>query len=375
MRELNNPFVIYGYKGEDYFCDRKDETGKIIDALKNERNVTLVAPRRMGKTGLIHHVFNKVKSVDKTVKCFYVDIYATKSLNDFASTFANKVIGSLDSPGEAIWRKIQHFFSNFRPTMTYDQLTGAPVVSLDIARGTETSSIKQIFDYIAQSGEICYIAIDEFQQILEYPETNVESLLRSFIQFSPNTYFIFAGSRRHLLQQMFTKANRPFFQSSQLMLLGPIKEDEYLKWANGFFTERGQRLSSELFHRIYELVGGVTWYINVILNRLFSRQPQEITQALIDNVISDIVDEQAFVYESIAHERSRNEFDLLRAIATEGVVVSPMSSSFISRHKLTAASSVKTALKNLESQQLIGYNAERGYYLHDPFMAMWLRRL
>ena len=77
MATLNNPFVVYGYKGAEYFCDRQKETEKIISTLHNERNITLVAPRRMGKTGLIHHVFHQMEEQYEGVKCFYLDIFAT----------------------------------------------------------------------------------------------------------------------------------------------------------------------------------------------------------------------------------------------------------------------------------------------------------
>ena len=77
MATLNNPFVVYGYKGAEYFCDRQKETEKMISTLHNERNITLVAPRRMGKTGLIHHVFHQMEEQYEGAKCFYLDIFAT----------------------------------------------------------------------------------------------------------------------------------------------------------------------------------------------------------------------------------------------------------------------------------------------------------
>ena len=81
MKELNNPFVVYGYKGPDYFCDRVAETERIMSGLSNERNITLIAPRRIGKTGLIHHVFASIREQQPDICCIYFDILATKTLD------------------------------------------------------------------------------------------------------------------------------------------------------------------------------------------------------------------------------------------------------------------------------------------------------
>ena len=222
MARLNNPFVVYGYKGPEYFCDRVAESNKICSALRNERNVTLVSPRRMGKTGLIHHVFNKMETEDKECKCFYIDIFATKNIEQFVQTLGSAVIGKLDSFSQSALRKIQEFFSAWRPAVTFDQLTGLPTVTLDIKQNEGNESLKQIFEYMKMSGKRCYIAIDEFQQIQNYSERGLEAMLRSYIQFLPNVYFIFSGSHQHMMEEMFLSANRPFFQSSMVMSLGSI---------------------------------------------------------------------------------------------------------------------------------------------------------
>ena len=66
-----NPFSITSYIGAAYFCDRDVETKELAGALANGRNVTIVSPRRVGKTGLIHHFFRSLNPNE--VQCFYVD--------------------------------------------------------------------------------------------------------------------------------------------------------------------------------------------------------------------------------------------------------------------------------------------------------------
>jgi len=53
-KKLRNPFVYEGYESPEYFCDRTEETEKVISHLQNGRNLTLVSPRKIGKTGLIN---------------------------------------------------------------------------------------------------------------------------------------------------------------------------------------------------------------------------------------------------------------------------------------------------------------------------------
>ena len=166
MATINNPFVMYGYKGAEYFCDREKETVKMMTSLHNERNITLVAPRRMGKTGLIHHVFQQLEKQYDDVKCFYLDIFATKNLEQMVQLMASEIIGKLDTISQSALRKVQEFFSSWRPTLTIDELTGIPTFSLDLKPNEGRESLKRIFEYMKQSGKRCYVAIDEFQQIM-----------------------------------------------------------------------------------------------------------------------------------------------------------------------------------------------------------------
>lgn len=372
MKELNNPFVVYGYKGPNYFCDRVAETEKIVNGLNNERNITLIAPRRIGKTGLIHHVFATIKEQQPDICCIYFDILATKTIGQFIQLMARNVLGRLDSPSQTAFRKVQEFFSAFRPTMTFDANSGMPTFSLDIVKGQHEQSLQRIFEYLKQSKRRCYIAIDEFQQITKYPETDTEALLRSFIQFVPNVYFIFAGSKQHMMSDMFLSPERPFYQGAQIVNIKEIDEQAYYNFSNEMFQKRGQELPETVFRYLYQKVDGQTWYVQATLNRIFSNQHEEISEADVDMAILELIDEQEVAFENYYSSLTANQAALLVAIAKEQRVKSPMAQIFISRHHLPALSSIKTALESLSDSQFIyQYNGE--YVVYDRFFSMWLR--
>lgn len=374
MKKLSNPFVTYGYKGSAYFCDRQAETKKVMDGLENERNITLIAPRRIGKTGLIHHVFAQIREQQPDVKCFYIDIFATKNLTQLVNLLAYHIIGKLDSPTHAALRKVSEFFASFRPTMTFDAQTGMPTFSLDFADNQQEQTLQRIFEYLQRSGKRCYIALDEFQQIAEYPEGNAEAILRSYIQFLPNVYFIFAGSQQHMMTDMFLSAKRPFYQSSQIVMLGEIDVKTYYRFAAAFFKEIGVDLPMKVFNNLYEELDGQTWYLQATLNRIYANRPDTVTQEDIDDAITELVGEQETAFENYLTSLTNNQSDLITAIAKEQKVASPTASSFLKKYRLKAASSVKTALTALTERQLI-YRYRGNYIVYDRFFAIWLKNI
>ena len=368
----NNPFLISGYYSPEFFCDREQETRTILDALHNGRNVALIAPRRMGKTGLIRHAFYRLKEQQPDIVTFYLDIYSTQSLGDFVRLLAAAVLGKLDSAPQKALSRISRFVRSCRPVFTFDELTGAPKVTIDVAPAEEENTLKEIFEYLGSSEKRCYVAIDEFQQIAEYQEKGVEALLRSHIQFLPNVNFIFAGSRQHLMQEMFTSSKRPFYQSTQLLTIGPIQQDEYAGFATGHFAAHGVKLPQEVFNTIYEKYEGHTWYVQCLLNRLYGYD-RDVDMELVSYATEQILAEYSYIYADLLKAYTAGQVRLLKAIAKEGCVKEVLAGDFISTYGLRAASSVSAAMKKLLENELV-YQTADGYIIYDRFMGEWLRR-
>ena len=368
----NNPFLIVGYHSPEFFCDRETETATILDALKNGRNITLIAPRRMGKTGLICNAFHHLKEQKSDIVTLYMDIYSTQSIGDFVRLFANTVLGKLDAAPQKALNRISQFIHSCRPVFTFDELTGVPKVTIDVAPQDEKRTLKEIFDYLASSQRHCCIAIDEFQQIAEYPEKGIEALLRSYIQFLPNVNFIFAGSKQHLMQEMFTSSTRPFYQSTQLLNIGSIARETYADFAIGLFAKCSKLLPRDVFYAIYEMYDGHTWYIQYLLNRLYGYN-QDVDMVMVSDAMEQIVSEQSYSYQTLLKSYSAGQVRLLKAIAREGCVKEILAGDFISRNRLRAASSVSASLKRLQDNELV-YLTPQGYIIYDRFMREWLRQ-
>ena len=374
MSKIDNPFLLYGYEGPEYFCDRKEETEEIVSSLRNGCNITLMSPRRYGKTGLIRHVFHKIKEQDPDAVCFYIDIYATNSLYDFVQTFAKAVVGKLDTPLQKAENIITKIFKSSQITMSTDFMTGLPQLSLNFAPQYTESTLDEIFTYISQSQRNCYIAFDEFQQVTEYPEKNVEALLRTHIQKMNNARFVFSGSRLHMMMEMFNSPKHPFYRSTEKLNLGTLDEAVYYSFAEEKLKEKDVSLPYDAFHELYSMVDGVTWYIQAVLNRLYRLTDKKVTVKDMNEVIIKIILSEEEDYKRLFHLLTANQANLLLAIAREGSVAEPMSGLFLRKHQLKSTSSVQRALKYLADEEYI-YLSERGYIIYDRFFGIWLKGL
>lgn len=367
-----NPFLIYGYEDPAHFCDRVEETADIISALRNGRNISLIAPRRMGKTGLIHNVFHEIQQADPSAACFYVDIFATKSLDDFVYQLGKKIVGKMDSPQQKAAGYVTSFFKSAKVVFSVDMLTGMPEASLGFEPHMVKNTLEEIFAYMKQSGRECFVAIDEFQQILEYEDTGVEALLRSMIQFCHNVHFIFSGSKRHMMVDIFTNAKRPFFQSTECMSLYPISEDSYFTFAERLMQKGGISLDQEIFHDIYSRFEGHTWYVQYLLNVIYEYVPRIVTHEEVNNAIARILRRNEDAYRETLDRLSKNQVALLSAIANEGIVVQVNAGAFIRKYRLTGSSSVNRALEYLIDKEFV-YKQSNGYIVYNRLLGMWLR--
>ena len=368
---IDNPFVLFGYDSPKYFCDRVEETRELVEAVENGRNVTLLAPRRMGKTGLIQNAFHVLRKGGEW-KTAYVDVFAAQDLTEFVRRFGAAVIGTMDTNFEKALKAAGRFFRSFRPVVSVDPTTGTSSYSFALDPQNAEATLKECFDYLAKRGGRCVVAIDEFQQVAEFPEKGTEALLRSYIQFLPKTRFVFAGSKRHLMAEMFSAPKRPFYNSTQMFPLGVIGKSAYYDFAARHMRTAGVKLSSEVFGEVYDRFDGVTWYVQAVMNRLFgfrSAGADDVARA-----IDRLVAENSYNFGNLLETLPPGSIRLLKAVAKEGKVRELTAGAFMARHGLHANSSVKLSLVKLMDAGLISRDDDGNYLVDDRLFGIWLTR-
>ena len=367
--ECDNPFLTVGYNGPTTFCDRTQETEELLSAIRNGRNVTLIAPRRYGKTGLIHHVMHSLPDdFDKV----YLDIYATKDLSDFVREFAHAVVSSLETTREKVVSALGRFFCSLRPTVT-PQPDGSVKWSFDLAPSAAKASLEETFAYLKQRTRPIVIAIDEFQQVRKYPEYSVEALLRSYVQFLPNVRFVFAGSQLHLMSDMFVSPRGPFYNSTDILSIDVIRKDVYRAFAAAFFKAGGKPFSDEAFDGLYDRFDGITWYVQSVLNRVWEKPNGLGSSDDVALAVRSLVENRRLVFLDLLRSQSDAQQSVLRAVAADGLVTAPTGKDFIGRHALGAASTVSSVVEALVERELL-YRTEKGYVVYDRLFGEWMKK-
>ena len=376
MAKTTNPFIVTGKIEPEYFCDRVTESARLVKSVTNGNNMVIISPRRMGKTGLIQFCYDKPEIADEYYT-FFIDILHTSSLREFTYLLGRAIYEPLLPRSRKMASLFILTIKSISGKFGFDPITGMPTFNVelgDIDRPEYT--LDEIFQYLAHADKPCIVAIDEFQQIAKYPEKNIEAQLRTHIQKLRNCNFIFAGSERHMMQEMFTSAARPFYHSADMLELKAIVPEIYIPFIAGHFKKRNRRIASDDIERVYNLFKGHTYYVQKAFNEAFADTPEgeECTLETIRAAIDNMVASNDTIFREILSNIPEKQKELLYAIAKEGEAERITSAAFIKRHSLASASSVQSAMKKLLEKDIIT-EINKVFSVTDKLFAMWMNRM
>lgn len=376
MKKTINPFIVSGKIEPEYFCDRVQESRFLIRSLVNGNNLVLISPRRMGKTGLIHYCYDQ-EPIRGNYHTVFIDILHTTSLREFTFLFGRSIFDAILPLGQKVLTSFVQTLKSLSGKFSIDLVTNMPTFNLELGDITRPAlTLEEIFDYLEHDDRPCIVAFDEFQQIANYPEKNIEALLRTHVQQASNTHFIFAGSEYHIMQEMFMSSAKPFYNSADTLELKAIDMEVYTQFVIGHMNNGQRTIAPELVKAVYRLYRGNTYAMQKTFNELYALMKEDdvATLDMVTTAINNVIDSK----ESMFREQLSNIPDkhkpLLYAVAQDGEAERITSAKFVKDHKLPSASAVQYATSQLLVRGVITKLAGK-YSINDPFFSLWINRL
>lgn len=374
---LLNPFVIKGFVTKELFCDREAELNELLQNIRGGVNTTLVSVRRMGKTGLIMRAFDELKVVFPEIMTIYVDIYASRDLSDFVKLLSETILKKFPEKTSA-GKQFLNLLKTLRPLISYDSITGDPQVTITYQTAAEKEyTLKGLLDFLEKQNYPVVIAIDEFQQITEYPEQNVEALLRTYIQQMNNVTFIFCGSKRAMMIDIFSNVKRPFYSSTHYLYLDKIAENAYCHFIKRHFNEAGIEIAEDAISFILQWTERYTFYTQSLCHALFARGDKRISVDNVKLACASLLSTNEPIYLQYREFLTFAQWNFLIAIAKERNVIQITSQHFISTYRIGTPANARRILKSLMDKELIlsvPDKRQTSYQVYDVFFSRWLEK-
>ncbi|MCL2416774.1 MAG: ATP-binding protein [Bacteroidales bacterium] len=372
----DNPFLLKGYKSKELFCDREKELKRLCENIENSIDTTLVSPRRMGKTGLILHLFEHYKK-NKSIECLYVDINFATSQADFIKLLSESILKKFPEK-TTIGKLFMKLLKGFRPIIRFDAISGEPQIEISYKTETEkTHTLQGILQFLNAQKPLIVLAIDEFQQINDFPETNTEAMLRSTIQHLHNIRFVFCGSKKTMMTDMFANAKRPFYASTQFMYLDKINAKKYTSFIEKLFRKNDKGIDIEVIEFILDWTRTHTFYTQSLCNMVFSMTEKDTTVDIktVKNACLELLERNEPTFFQYKELLSISQWKYLTAVAKENSLEQPSAKSFLMKYNIGSPTDSQRLKQSLLDKDLLLETItkeQRSYQVADVFFSRWL---
>lgn len=371
---MNNPFILGVIPPDEPFCDRVKEIEELTSYAGSKANVVLYSPRRYGKTSLIRRVQSLLER--KGFITIYIDLFGVTSIEDVAKRTA-KGIYTVNQRNESLFKKAIRAFSAFRPVLKPTESGNGLSISVEIASSQLSgvdlldATMEDLGRYIRQFKDRLHIVFDEFQEITELNNKQIEGIMRSHIQEHGISYF-FIGSRRRLLIEIFSQSHRPFFQSSILYRLDRLPHEDLIRFIVDCFQSKGKNCPAEVADSISNTVMQHPYYSQKLSFYEFEMTGKKAGINDVPKAYERVIEEERFFFEATIQGLTLKQVSLLKAIANSPNIP-VFSSTFLSQYRL-AQGMIQKALPKLSRLDLIEKNEDNTWRIVDPLFEDWLKR-
>jgi uncharacterized protein len=378
--EHNNPFRFGPLALDEAFTNREDELVELRADMRNGQDVLVYAPRRYGKSSLVLTAAQQAVADGSLVG--YCDLLRVTTKERFAAALAKTIHRDVDSAAsQALERAAELFRSlRIRPTMEIDPEDASISFSFRATRRKadldETiEALLELLGRLAEERKRRVVMIfDEFQEIVEL-DPHFPRLLRAVFQAQPEVCHVYLGSKRHVLDRIFSDENEPFWRSAKKLELGRIEAAKFGRFVRERFDRTDKGIDDEAVNRLLEITGGHPYATQELAYELWQAVPTGFPAHVPDvgAALERLLRSEHNHLESLWEETPTPQRQLLLALSTEPTP-SPYSASYRAAHDLAGPSTLQSAIRALERREIVGRTDDGVLTIVEPCFADWLRR-
>ena len=366
-----NPFKYGCIVQGGYFCARPKLAGQLSDYITSGQNLVIQGERRMGKSSLVTNTIAKMRGY----KMLYADFMDVRTLADVCNQIADAL--ARFEADDSLFKRTVTMLSHLRPVMSVDAMTGMPTISVDSRSARDTASVNTMMNALSahvKGRKVC-VVFDEFQDILSLKDGDrVLAMMRSKIQFLPETPFVFLGSARNSMLDIFLSPKSPFYKSATTFDVDVIPDGDFYRFISGRFKTGDRTISREVFQDILSFArrtpGDVQEYCDAAWQ--VTSTGDEVTAEVLEAALQRIFEREGASFSSFARRLTDIQLRVLRSLSVLGGS-HPLSGEFLRSADVTNSASVKRALNALCAADLV-YLLDGEYRFVSPFFREWVRR-
>ena len=366
---MNSPFVYGKIAVEGSFTDRERDTASLKRDFLNLTNTIIISPRRWGKSSLVRKAGVEAVAEDSSLRICHLDIFNARNEDEFYEKLATSVIKGTSSKLEEIVTTASRYASALIPTLTAGDSMNK--VGLEFRIGKISRSADEILDMaekIAADRKIrIVICIDEFQQVANYAEPDAfQAKLRSHWQKHQHVAYCLYGSRRHMMADIFTNKEKPFYKFGKTIFLERIDAEVWPSFIQEKFRETGKSINDTQCRRIVELADNNPYYIQQISEEVWNRTEAVTGDEAVEEAFLSIIRSQAGLNLALTQTLTITQQNLLHAIVEGNTALS--SQATMERYALKNSLTVARAKQALVKMDILD-NFGRKVAMEDPLYA------
>lgn len=370
------PFV-YGRLAEtDDFTGREQDIIRLDQNLRGGINTVIMSPRRWGKSSLVHRVLKDImQTSDDYITC-HIDVFNCRSEESFYNAYANAVIAATASKTEDIISLVKKYISSFGPKITLADAASTMEFSVGIDFKDRKYSYDEILDLpekiAVERGKRMIVCIDEFQHIGNYDDPLAfQAKLRSHWQTHQHVCYCLYGSKRHMLLDIFTDYEKPFYKFGDVIPLGKIDRDTWAAFIVKRFCDTGKSISFDLALQIADAVECHSYYVQQFSQMVWLLTDAETDQTVVDIAMRQLIDRSSLLFSNIIDGLKTRQLMFLLAIARGEKNFS--SAQVLKRYNLGTSANIKNLRNAVLDRDLITVEPGTGAMdVQDPVLKRWL---